>query len=137
MTTIRHFKCSIAVAEAAEFTARRHTVPFCWLSATERDGHTLSCFLMALHTCRGYEQGGINITGSTHFHLTLTSPSAPRRASPNLPSQPPLSRQRVFIGRSAWVSPPRRLKCHRLPDVSLKSPVPPLCRGAWLLLPSS
>lgn len=32
----------------------------------------LHCFLISLHTCRGYEQG-INISGSTHFHLTLTS----------------------------------------------------------------
>lgn len=94
------------------------------LAVIHRDSHTQSCFLTALHTCRGYERG-INITRSTHFHLTLTSLFAfhPLCLSPSKPSE--------NIGGSLyWLQrlgfSPRRLKCHRLPDVSLKSPVPPL-----------
>lgn len=61
------------------------------LALIHRDSHTQSCFLMALHTCRGYEQG-INITRSTHFHLTLTSLFAPSPLTPPLlPLPQPLS----------------------------------------------
>lgn len=104
------------------------------LALIHRDSHTQSCFLMALHTCRGYEQG-INITRSTHFHLTLTSlfapPPSPTHSSLCLSLCLPPSKPRESIGGSLYWSQrlgfaPRRLKCHRLPDVSLKSPVPPL-----------
>lgn len=107
------------------------------LALIHRDGHTQNCFLMALHTCRGYEQG-INITRSTHFHLTLTSLFAfPPSLSLSLcfclsPSKPSKNIGGGGGGGGGlyWLQrlgfSPRRLKCHRLPDVSLKSPVPPL-----------
>lgn len=70
------FQLSPGQSEAC--TALSHTV-LCetmrsaTLAFIHRESHTQSRFLM--HTCRGYERG-INISRSTHFHLTLTSLSA-------------------------------------------------------------
>lgn len=82
------------------------------------NSHTQKCFLMPLHTCRGYEQG-INISRSTHFHLTLTSLFAP----PPKPSE--------NIGGSLyWFAVlgllPSKTQMSLSPWCFLKSPVPPL-----------
>lgn len=109
-----------------------NTITSAGLARLHQHSHTQNLFLMPSHTCRGYEQG-INITRSTHFHLTLASPFA----------FPPLS---LFLSLCFCLAPSKPseniggslywlqclgfslcgLKCHRLPDVSLKSPVPPL-----------
>ncbi len=67
-----HSSCQqFKVNEAARLVYCK-TIRSAVLAVIHRESHTQSCFLTALHTCRGYERG-INITGSTHFHLTLTS----------------------------------------------------------------
>lgn len=85
-----------AVNEAAELTARRHVASFSWLSANAEIGHTLGCFLMALHTCRGYEQGGYQyhrvntFSSNTDISLCTSSPPppTPQRPPPPTPAKP-------------------------------------------------
>lgn len=89
-----------------------------WLLSTERATPRAASWRTPVEVMNG----GINISRSTHFHLTLTSLSA----SVSLPCKP----SENIGGSLYWLRrlgfSPRRLKCHRLPDVSLKSPVPPL-----------
>lgn len=96
------------------------------LAFIHTESHTQSCFLT--HTCRGYERGyqylQVNtFSSNTDISLCLAPPHS---ASVSLPCKP----SENIGGSLYWLRrlgfSPRRLKCHRLPDVSLKSPVPPL-----------
>lgn len=125
-----HFNCQHFKVNEAACSVYCKTISSAILAVIHRDSHTQSCFLTALHTCRGYELG-INITRSTHFHLTLTSLFAFFALALLLSLSLSLFKPSENIGGSLyWLQhlgfSPRRLKCLRLPDVSLKSPVPPL-----------
>lgn len=113
--------------DAAARSVYCETIRSAILPVIHRDSHTQSCFLTAMHTCRGYEPGyqyhQVNtFSSNTDISLCLS-------LSLSLLLSPPLSLVRILVGLY-WLQclgfSPRRLKCHRLPDVSLKSPVPPL-----------